>query len=246
MEGTRRDGVDIIYVIFLKKGGDTPEIRIKKYEDCISDIKITHSPRYEINMDLNADQTIFHKMNSTYHDFHQDEQKIKKLRQYYRSKNAQSWWLDEDSGETTASFELKTYGGLPKIEKQRLLSELFALFPETLNSKYESASAYLISKYSICDKSFRDKFSAGKREATEITGEIEILSQLVITLITLLPEIISFIEQNKILIAEEWGVASDNLVNIWFEKAQGHINHNNNVKSSRKSLKDIYSYLHSR
>lgn len=245
MEGTRRDRVDIIYVIFLKKGGDTPEIRIKKYEDCISDIKITHSPRYEINMDLDVDDTIFHKMNSNYHDFNQDEQKIKKLRQYYRSKNAQSWWLDEDSGETTASFELQSYGGLPKTEKQKLMSELFALFPETLNSKYESASAYLISKYSICDKSFRDKFSAGTREATEITGDIEILSQIVIMLISSLPNIIDFIEQNPTLISEEWGIPSNNLIDIWFDKAQEQLSQNSSVKSSRKPLKDIYSHLYS-
>lgn len=246
MEGTRRDGVDIIYVIFMKKGGDNPEIRIKKYEDCISDIKITHSPRYEINMDLSAEETIFHKMNSTYHDFHQDDQKIKKLRQYYHSKNSQSWWLDEDSGETTASFELKTYGKLPKVEKLRLMSELFALFPEILNSKYDNASAYLISKYSICDKSFRDKFSAGNKEATEITGEIEFLSQLVLTLISFLPKIIEFIEQNQTLIAEEWGIPSDNLTDIWFNKAQEYISRNKYVKSSRKPLKDIYLHLYSR
>lgn len=33
-------------------GGDKPEVCLRRYEECIADLKVTHSPRFYLNMDL--------------------------------------------------------------------------------------------------------------------------------------------------------------------------------------------------
>ena len=62
VESTRDKNVENIYMLFGKLGGKTAEFKCRPYEDCLSDIAVTHSPRYLINMELTKEQTIFSKM----------------------------------------------------------------------------------------------------------------------------------------------------------------------------------------
>lgn len=41
-----RNDIDETYVMMAKLGGTDPEVRIRKYEECIKDLKVTHSPRF--------------------------------------------------------------------------------------------------------------------------------------------------------------------------------------------------------
>lgn len=50
VESTRDKNVENIYMLFGKLGGKTAEFKCRPYEDCLSDIAVTHSPRYLINM----------------------------------------------------------------------------------------------------------------------------------------------------------------------------------------------------
>lgn len=59
VESTRDKNVENIYMLFGKLGGKTAEFKCRPYEDCLSDIAVTHSPRYLINMELTKEQTIF-------------------------------------------------------------------------------------------------------------------------------------------------------------------------------------------
>lgn len=160
MEGTAREGVEEIYVFFLKKG-DPPDIRYKKYEECISDIKTTHSPRYEVNMDILQSETVFKKLGITYANFRKSKEKIKELREYYREKNQQIWWLDEETGESTTPLEMKSFSKIPKSTRDEYLVEIFSLFPEVFSSEFDGPVAHLVSKYSVYSKNFRDEISAG-------------------------------------------------------------------------------------
>lgn len=46
------------YVLMAKMGGDKPEVRLRKYEECIADLKVTHSPRFYLNLDLEENEGI--------------------------------------------------------------------------------------------------------------------------------------------------------------------------------------------
>src|SRR5579884_2760448 len=67
MESTRVSNTEKIYVLFGKLGGD-PDVMVKKYEECLAEIKVTHNPRYQIDMRLGLGETILDKMGTTYDD----------------------------------------------------------------------------------------------------------------------------------------------------------------------------------
>jgi hypothetical protein len=171
MEGSRKKGVETIYVIFLKQGG-TPAIKILKYEDCLSDIVVTHSPRYTINMNIANGQTIFSKIGVPYEEFRKSMNKISLLRKHYKEskKGSTAWWLTEGE-ETQTTMELKAFSSLSLKDKKQITSELYTLFPQVLNGDYSDAAAYLLQKYESYNSSLRDLFSSGGRVNITIEGE---------------------------------------------------------------------------
>lgn len=64
-EGTRVDDVKNIHLLFGKLSNPI-EFRCRKYEECLYDVAVTHSPRYLIDMDTKEDQTIFSKIGIEY------------------------------------------------------------------------------------------------------------------------------------------------------------------------------------
>lgn len=207
MEGTRKSGVKNIYVLFLKKGGN-PEIKWKKYEDCISDIKVTHSPRYEVNMDIeDPGESVLNKIGITYSDFSADPNKIPKLREYYKKhkKNSNSWWIDPETGESVTSMRIESFGGLSSDRKEKLIVELFAFFPEIIRGDYHDAAVYLITRYGVYDKSFRDKFSAGGQEPIEIGNDKYKVPKVIKRILKYLPLIEKYLKENKGQLSEFWG-----------------------------------------
>lgn len=86
MESTRDKNVENIYMLFGKLGGKTAEFKCRPYEDCLSDIAVTHSPRYLINMELTKEQTIFSKMGVAYDQLRNAPDSIEIVRKYYRKK----------------------------------------------------------------------------------------------------------------------------------------------------------------
>jgi len=122
VESTRDKDAERIYMLFGKLGGQ-PEFRCKPYQLCLSNIAVTHSPRYLIDMNLTSDSNIFAKMNTDYEVFrHLDEgKKISCVRQYYikkakaEKKYEMPWWM----GETT-NVNLSFYNDLPASEKNIL------------------------------------------------------------------------------------------------------------------------------
>ena len=64
VESTRIKEVESIYMLFGKLGGEHAEFRCRPYEQCLSNIAVTHSPRYLI--DMNLEDTVFDKMKVEY------------------------------------------------------------------------------------------------------------------------------------------------------------------------------------
>lgn len=58
VESTRDADTERVYMLFAKLGG-TPEFRCKPYQQCLSNIAVTHAPRYLIDMELDEKNNIF-------------------------------------------------------------------------------------------------------------------------------------------------------------------------------------------
>ena len=179
LESTRRPDVEVIYVVFIKQGGE-PGVMIRSYEDVVTGIKVTHSPRYAI--DMRADSSLFDEMGTTYNDFRKDNP-VAKLKDHFKralkrmgkSEQQQVHLLDETKDETT-SVVITAFSALSGEDRNRLKFEIMALLPEVLSTtgslyKYEQAAMYLAGKNVAC-KSLRDLFSAGGQKSITIGGRI--------------------------------------------------------------------------
>jgi len=167
VESSRNEEAERIYMLFGKLGG-MPEFRCKPYQQCLSNIAVTHAPRYLIDMRLNSSDNIFSKMNTDYNDFRllPETEKISKVRQYYKEKAKNEnkyempWWM----GETT-SVNLSFYNDLTIDDKSGIIARACILF-KSLYSKdskirYKQISLWLCNNYSLLCPNMRDDFSAG-------------------------------------------------------------------------------------
>jgi len=173
VETTRVPDLKEIFIFFLKQGKKTPtDIRFKPYEECLSDIVVTHSPRYKINMELGSQATIFKKMGVTYETFNQSDN-IKLAKEYYRSilkEGEELWWIDQqdDVGVTPI---IKNFGNLEKKDQEAFKIESMILFPEIFaasNRKYIKVALHLLQKYQSTCSSLRDLFSAGGQKTIKV------------------------------------------------------------------------------
>ncbi|MGM9774030.1 MAG: hypothetical protein ACI3Y2_02345 [Candidatus Egerieousia sp.] len=169
LESTRNLNVTDIYMLFGKLGGERAEFRCRPYESCLSDIAVTHFPRYMIDMNLNSEgkQTILEKINIPYNEFRllSEVEKTEAVRLYYRRKTKLSgikempWWMGPDNiSKPTLSF----FSDLPVTEKNDLKVRMLILFiKDILKSDYSNVALWLCTRYSLLNMSLRDLFSAG-------------------------------------------------------------------------------------
>lgn len=154
-----KNDIDETYVIMAKLGGPSPEVRLRKYEECIADLKVTHSPRFYLDLDL--------KEGEDYLTTHESKDLLnlsgddlnKRIRELLRS-NRSTWWSE---AETTK------FADLPDEEKGAYLNDGLALFPEIFGSNYENFTPWLIYSCLVWCGNIRDIFSAGGK--IELTGK---------------------------------------------------------------------------
>jgi hypothetical protein len=169
VESTRSSEAKRIYMLFGKLGG-FPEFRCKPYQMCLSNIAVTHSPRYLIDMNLPSEDNIFAKMNVEYDQFRQlsETDKISIVRDFYKRKakerdcDEMPWWM----GETT-SVNLSFYNDLSMSQKNILQAKAFILFQSLYENdgrrRYRQVVWWLCNYYSLLCPNMRDDFSAGGR-----------------------------------------------------------------------------------
>lgn len=168
VESTRSELVERIYLLFGCLGGSPPSFKCRPYQDCLSNIAVTHSPRYLIDMSLHENQSIFTKMNVDYESFRQlDEiEKISKVREYYTSKakkegkTERAWWMNQSTRPT-----LGFYNELSLFEKNEITVRAYILFPglfkKNASLTYKEIALWMCSRYSLLSYNLRDLFSAG-------------------------------------------------------------------------------------
>src|ERR1035437_493389 len=115
-ESTKIVGLKTIYILFMKQNSGKQEFKYRKYEDCLSDIVVTHSPRYLIDMEMQKENSVFEKMGISYVEFNKNPNKMRNVRKFLKSKVTEGqelWWLDEEQGESISPI-IKDYSSLSK------------------------------------------------------------------------------------------------------------------------------------
>ncbi len=184
LESTRIEDVETIYMFFGKFGKDF-NVKYRKYQDCLYDVGVTHSPRYKIDMTLPDGHSIFHKLGVSYDEFRKDENSINRLKQYYKSllkSGEELWWISDTQEDVAVSPIIQSLGELSIDIREKIIIECFILFPEIFGSsgaKFERAAAYLITNYNAVSSHLRDYFTAGGRKNIVINGTTVNVSRLV-------------------------------------------------------------------
>lgn len=219
LESTRIPSVERIFMTFGKLGSPI-EFRSKPYEECLSEIAVTHYPRYRIDMNLKKGETIFDKMGIPYDELRKMDNPVVPVSKYYKSKlkpGESLWWASEsnDTTEETVPFTVKLFSVLDREEKDNLRVLLTVFFPSILGngqSKYDNPSLWLLTHKGIISTHIRDEFSAG--------GKIDLPTKAGILI--KMPAVFGRIEKHRDLIeetlslsstealSENWGVLVDN------------------------------------
>lgn len=176
-EGTRVNGVERIYMLFGKMC-DPIEFRCRPYQECLSEVVVTHSPRYLIDMELEQGETFFDKIRMPYDEFRKQDDPIKTIVKYYKGKLKQGerlWWMGDDNGEQPANnLIIRIWNNLEKKERDQIIIKGYCLFPELFSEspdKFNRFSIWLSVGNAIVCPNVRDNFTAGGRETIVIDGE---------------------------------------------------------------------------
>lgn len=223
-EGTRIEDVELIFLMFGKLCNPV-EFKTKRYQDCLSDVAVTHSPRYKIDMNLSEEETIFSKMNIKYDDLRRRKDPLEPVVEYYkkRLKPGESLWWIGNNVEDSSPIKIRLWNTLSKEEKFKLITQCFALFPcifQRNNSKFDRVSLWLAAKHAVISPSLRDNFSAGGRIDICLNNHIyKNMPRIYYNLWMMFPDIVEVIYFTDIsVLMETWGIQlsnQDDLISKW-------------------------------
>lgn len=179
-ESTSVDGLEQIYLFFGRKVDNKIEVKFKPYEESLVDVKVTHSPRFIVDMTTGG-ASIFNDLHISYNHFKELDkiEKGKQIKAYFRSnlkEGQEVWFLDNEESQTDVI--VNSFSGLDDNMKNKLLLESYILFPEVFSnssSKYARVATYWLTKYQVYNSALRDKFSASgqvKISVSQIEGGI--------------------------------------------------------------------------
>lgn len=181
-ESTRVDNLEDRIYLFFGKYHEYIECKWARYEDCIDNINITHSPRFQVNMEVNEnpDLSIFNKMNVTYSDFFQSTPTnrmnyVRELKRRELGENVALWWLPENEEPSIVDEQkliIKLFSSLSAAKKNQIRNRSLSLFIELFNYRadYNRVLMWLASQFGVVTGSLRDVYSAGGRHVVSYSG----------------------------------------------------------------------------
>lgn len=165
LEGTRVENVERIFMLFAKLASPI-EFRCKPYEECLSEVVVTHSPRYLIDMNLEKGKTIFDKIKMPYDTLRKKENPIRPIVDYYKSKlkpGEDLWWIDQENSKAS-NLVIKIWTNLSVKEKQEVKNKAMVYFPELFSNssdKFGRLAIWLVTREAVVCPNIRDLFTAG-------------------------------------------------------------------------------------
>jgi len=170
LESTRVEDVERIFMLFGKLGAPI-EFKFRKYEECLSEVVVTHSPRYLIDMELKKGKTIFDKINISYDEIRLKYKPIQPIVNYYKNKlkpGQDLWWIGEGDDDASRNFVIDIWKNLTKDYKSELMIRSMIYFPEIFSQssdKFARLAVWLVKEKSIVCPNLRDVFTArGKKD----------------------------------------------------------------------------------
>tara|TARA_B100000508_G_scaffold140933_2_gene144363 strand:+ start:1881 stop:2936 length:1056 start_codon:yes stop_codon:yes gene_type:complete len=167
LESTRVEDVERIFMLFGKLGKPI-EFKCRAYEECLSEVVVTHSPRYLIDMNLEKVKTIFDKINTPYDTLRQNNNPIKPITDYYKSKlkpGQDLWWIQDT--EQASNLVINIWNNLNQKEKQEIKNRAMVYFPEVFSNrgdKFFRLAIWLVTRESIVCPNIRDLYTAGGKD----------------------------------------------------------------------------------
>lgn len=226
MEGTRVEDVERIFMLFAKLA-EPIEFRCRPYEEVLSEVVVTHSPRYLIDMNLGAGNTIFDKIKMPYDTLRKQENPIKNIVEYYKSKlkpGEELWWMDSENNSKPSNIVIRIWNNLPSEEKQELKNRAMIYFPELFSNsgdKFGRLAIWLVTREAVVCPNVRDLFTAGGK-ANFIFKEkiLQNIPRIFVNLFTNAKEIAFIIQNtNEMELSEYWGIKTTERQKIdhWIE-----------------------------
>ncbi len=175
LESTRVEGIERIFMLFGKMVAPV-EFMCRPYEDCLSEVVVTHSPRYLIDMNLAKGKTIFDKIEVPYDILRKQPNPIKTVLDYYRKQlkaGDDVWYLDQDNNGTSTNLIIKMWNNLTIPERNELIVKGFCLFPELISNridKFNRFALWLATRQGVICPNVRDPFTAGGQGIIEYEG----------------------------------------------------------------------------
>ena len=200
LESTRVEGVERIHVLCAKKAQPL-QIICRKFEDCVVGVKVTHSPRYFIDMLAKNKESLFDKLGMEYDVVRKQDNPFEIYKRVaVNDDNIQKWWnvnqnnefnglekFEQDFATSALMSEIKFWSELNVDIQNELRAKVFVLFPEVVISEYKNSSKWLIATHNVLCPNIRDLFSS--------SGQDNLYGQT-------LPQVFSKIAKSSELIAQ--------------------------------------------
>lgn len=222
METTRVSSVERIFLYFAKLS-DNLDFKYKRYQDCLSDIVVTHSPRYKIDMNLKAGDTVFEKMGIEYDELRKLANPVAPYQSYMRKnmpKGRELWWMGDD---TAVPSTVQLFNTLSVADKKRITIESMVLFPSVFGNdqqKFSQVALWLAGRHGVVNPSLRDTFTAGGLSSIVLGGfkyqDVPRILKNLNDIIFELADVIRLYDDEELL--HRWGVLKyHNPIHQWME-----------------------------
>jgi hypothetical protein len=200
------------------------EFKCRPYEDCLSEVVVTHSPRYLINMDLQKGQTIFDKLDIPYDTLRNYPNPIKPITDYYRQflkAGEEVWWLDQEEPKSTGLI-IKLWNNLSIETRKNYILKSMVVFPEVFSNrsdKFNRLAVWLVNMEGIVCPNIRDMFTAGGQGVIEwkkkkYTG----IPQIILKISTSINEFKKILNSmDKAMLENYWNKAFEDRISTWID-----------------------------
>lgn len=157
-------GYDEIYLMFGSKVPKEKRLLVKfaPYWQTTSNIKVTHSPRFTIDM-ANLNESVFDSKDEYDSLRNMNEaEKVRFIQDFLKENSGGAKWYTAP----TETVPPTKFSDLPSEKKAQIRTELLILFPDDLlhgssHNKYTRSAEYLLEANYVYNKSLRDLFSSG-------------------------------------------------------------------------------------
>ena len=227
-----KNDIENIYILMGKFGGTIPEARLKRYEECLQDLKVTHSPRFYINLDLKEGEDYLTQKNATDLLSLSGDELNRRIRQLLRTDHS-TWWSEE---ETIA------FSDLSSDEKNMYLNDGVALFPQVFGSHYSGFTPWLVYNCLVWCGNVRDIFSAGGTVLSDLAKIYfsAIMNRVIENKDSILERVNNMTDDERTKFWETECLDSQKPIEIWIQLVSDNLLISNKLVEKNKQL-DYFS-----